>query len=293
MNTKPTDPRELYPKPPYSNARQNPPGNENELNPPADHGEESYRGHGLLQGRRALITGADSGIGRAVALAFAREGADVAISYLSENEDAEETSRLVAAAGRKALLLPGDIGRAAVCEAIVSRTIGVFGGIDILVNNAAFQRTYENFADIPEAEFEETFRVNVFAMFRLCQLVLPQMAAGGSILNTASIQSFDPSENLIAYASSKAAIASFTRSLAALAMKQGVRVNAVAPGPVWTPLIPATMPVEAVKKFGSTSVLERAAQPVEIAPVFVFLASAPASYITGEIYGATGGQMPI
>ena len=194
-----------------------------------------------------LSQGADSGIGRAVALAFAREGADVAISYLSEEKDARETERLVTEAGRKAILLPGDIGDPAKSKAVAQKAIDEFGRIDILVNNAAFQRTYENFEDISEEEFVETYRVNVFAMFRLCKALLPQMEAGGSIINTGSIQSFDPSSNLIAYASTKAAIVSFTRSLASLAIKQGVRVNAVAPGPVWTPLIPSTMPKEKVK----------------------------------------------
>jgi NAD(P)-dependent dehydrogenase (short-subunit alcohol dehydrogenase family) len=263
------------------------------MSPKVDHGESSYHGADRLKGRRALVTGADSGIGRAVALAFAREGADVALSFLSEEEDAQETERLVLEAGCKAILLPGDIGEPSVPKAVAKQAVDSFGAIDILVNNAAFQRTYEKFEDISDAEFEETYRVNVFAMFRLCQAILPQMKAGGSIINTGSIQSFDPSPSLIAYASTKAAIVSFTRSLASLAITQGVRVNAVAPGPVWTPLIPSTLPKEKVKKFGSDTVFGRAAQPAEIAPIFVFLASDQASYVTGEIYGATGGQMPI
>ena len=263
------------------------------MKPQADHGESSYKGTGRLQGRHALITGADSGIGRAVALAFAREGADIAISYLSEDADAQETERLVTEAGRKAVLLPGDVGDPAVCATVCQNTLDAFGDIDILVNNAAFQRTYEKLEDIPDDEFEETYRVNVFAMFRLCKALLPLMNEGGSIINTASIQSFDPSPNLIAYASSKAAIVSFTRSLASLAIKQGVRVNAVAPGPVWTPLIPSTMPKEKTKQFGANTIFGRAAQPVELAPIFVFLASDQASYVAGEVYGATGGQMPL
>jgi NAD(P)-dependent dehydrogenase (short-subunit alcohol dehydrogenase family) len=263
------------------------------MNPRADHGESSYKGTGGLKGCHALITGADSGIGRAVALAFAREGADVAISYLSEETDARETERLVTEARRKAVLLPGDIGQHSVSEAVVRKAVDAFGTIDILVNNAAYQRTYEKFEDIPDDEFEEAYRVNVFAMFRLCKAILPQMREGGSIINTGSTQSFDPSASLIAYASTKAAIVSFTRSLAHLAIKHGVRVNAVAPGPVWTPLIPSTMPKEKVKQFGSQTVFGRAAQPAEIAPIFVFLASDQASYVTGEVYGATGGQMPI
>ena len=226
------DPRKLYKRPPYSNKEQSPPGSEEEMSPKVDHGESSYQGHGRLKGRRALITGADSGIGRAVALAFAREGADVAISYLSEEADARETERLVTESGGKAVLLPGDIGERLTSEAMARKAIDTFGGIDILVNNAAFQRTYEKFEDISDDEFQETYRVNVFGMFRLCKAILPQMKEGGSVINTASIQSFDPSPSLIAYASTKAAIVSFTRSLASFAMKQGVRVNAVAPGPV-------------------------------------------------------------
>jgi NAD(P)-dependent dehydrogenase (short-subunit alcohol dehydrogenase family) len=287
------DPRKIYKQPPYSEKRQPPPGSEEEMSPRADHGESSYKGTGRLKDCSALVTGADSGIGRAVALAFAREGADVAISYLSEDKDAQETERLVTEAGRKAVLLPGDIGERFVPQAVARKAVDAFGTIDILVNNVAFQRSHEKFEDISDDEFEETYRVNVFAMFRLCKALLPQMKPGGSVINTGSIQSFDPSANLIAYASTKAAIVSFTRSLASLAIKQGVRVNAVAPGPVWTPLIPSTLPKEKVKQFGSQTVFGRAAQPAEIAPIFVFLASAQASYVTGEIYGATGGQMPI
>src|SRR6202790_3480538 len=227
MSTSTKDPRKLYPQPPYSGKGQTPPGNEEEMTPKADHGESTYKGTGRLQGRHALITGADSGIGRAVALAFAREGADVAISYLSEETDARETERLVTEAGRKAVLLPGDIGEHAVSEAVARKAIDAFGIIDLLVNNAAFQRTYDKFQDISDDEFEETYRVNVFAMFRLCKAILPQMKEGGSIINTGSIQSFDPSENLIAYAASKSAIVSFTRSLASHAIRKGVRVNAV------------------------------------------------------------------
>jgi NAD(P)-dependent dehydrogenase (short-subunit alcohol dehydrogenase family) len=287
------DPRKIYQQPPYSAKEQSPPGNEKEMSPRADHGESSYQGTDRLRGRHALITGADSGIGRAIALAFAREGADIAISYLSEEEDARETERLVTEAGRQAVLLPGDIGKTSVTAEVARKAIEAFGTIDILVNNAAFQRTYEKFEDIPDDEFEETYRVNVFAMFRLCKAILPQMKEGGVIINTGSIQSFDPSPNLIAYASTKAAIVSFTRSLASHAMERGVRVNAVAPGPVWTPLIPSTMPKEKVKEFGSKTIFGRAGQPAEVAPIFVFLASDQASYVTGEVYGATGGLMPL
>ena len=287
------DPRKMYEQPPYSEEKQNPPGSEKAMSPKVDHGESTYKGTGRLKDRHALVTGADSGIGRAVALAFAREGADVAISYLSEDEDAQETERLIIEAGRKAVLLPGDIGERSVSAAVARKAIDALGNVDILVNNAAFQRSYDNFEDISDDEFEETYRVNIFAMFRLCKALLPQMKPGGSIINTGSIQSFDPSASLIAYASSKAAIVSFTRSLAGLAIKQGVRVNAVAPGPVWTPLIPSTLPKKQVKQFGSQTIFGRAAQPAEIAPIFVFLASGQASYVSGEVYGATGGQMPM
>jgi NAD(P)-dependent dehydrogenase (short-subunit alcohol dehydrogenase family) len=287
------DPKKAYDRPPYSEKKQPPPGSDAKMQPQADHGETSYKGAQRLEGRRALITGADSGIGRAVALAFAREGADVAISYLSEESDARETERLVTETGRRAILLPGDVGNRAVCETIARKAIKALGAIDLLVNNAAFQRSYETLEAIPDAEFEKAYQVNVFAMFRLCKAILPKMKAGGSIINTASIQSFDPSPNLIAYASTKAAIVSFTRSLAGLAIKQGVRVNAVAPGPVWTPLIPSTLPKEKVKTFGAHTLFGRAAQPSELAPIFVFLASDHATYVTGEVYGATGGQMPL
>jgi NAD(P)-dependent dehydrogenase (short-subunit alcohol dehydrogenase family) len=287
------DPKKLHEQPPYSDKKQAPPGTEEEMKPAADHGEKTYKGSGRLDGRKALITGADSGIGRAVALAFAREGADVAISYLSEEEDARETERLVTGAGRKAVLLPGDVGNASACQAVAQKAIDALGFIDLLVNNAAFQRSNEKFEDISDEEIEEAYRVNIFAMFRLCRAILPQMREGSSIINTASIQSFDPTPNLIVYASTKAAIVSFTRSLAGLSIKQGVRVNAVAPGPVWTPLIPSTLPKEKVKQFGADTLFGRAAQPAELAPVFVFLASDQASYVTGEVYGATGGQMPM
>jgi len=280
-------------RPPYPEQPQQPPGHEKHMEPKVDHGEKSYRGAGRLEGKRALITGADSGIGRAVAIAFAREGADVAIGYLSEEEDARETERLVKEAGRKAVLLRGDLSTPEVCKEVAEGALSGLGGVDILVNNAALQRTYEKLEEIPDEEFEATFRVNIFAMFWLSKALLPKIPQGGSIINTASIQSFDPSASLIAYASTKAAIASFTRSLANLAIEKGVRVNAVAPGPVWTPLIPSTMSQEKVKKFGSHTAFKRPAQPAELAPIYVFLASADASYVTGEIYGATGGQTPI
>ncbi len=263
------------------------------MDPVADHGEDSYVGNKLLEGRRALITGGDSGIGRAVAIAFAREGADVAISYLSEHDDAEVTEQWVMEAGRKAVLLPGDLSSKQTCKQVAEAAVAQLGGVDLLVNNAAFQRARKKLDDTDDDELVKTYEVNFFAMFRLCQLLLPQIPAGGSIINTASIQSFDPSPELLAYASSKAAIVSFSRSLANIAIEQGVRVNCVAPGPVWTPLIPSTLPKEKAKMFGAHTAFGRAAQPAELAPLFVFLASAQASYVTGEVYGATGGQMPL
>jgi NAD(P)-dependent dehydrogenase (short-subunit alcohol dehydrogenase family) len=263
------------------------------MTPRADHGEESYRGLGRLRDRVALITGGDSGIGKAVALAFAREGADVAISYLPvEESDAVDTCRWVEQAGRRALRVAGDIQHETQCVDMVERTLKEYGRFDILVNNAAFQRTHDRIEDFSSEELEQTFRTNVYAMFWLCKAALPRMAAGSAIINVASIQAFDPSPTLLLYAATKAAIVNFTKSLSQMAMETGVRVNAVAPGPVWTPLIPSTMPEEKVKTFGQHTSFGRAAQPVEIAPVFVFLASNEARFVSGEVYGVTGGQTP-
>lgn len=269
------------------------PGLTAEMTPKSDYGEESYRGLGRLDGKVALITGGDSGIGRAIAIAFAREGADVAFSYLPEEEqDGAETNRWIESAGRKALKLPGDIREEQHCEDLISKVVKQLGRIDLLINNAAFQSTHEKIDEFSTEEFDRTFKTNVYAMFWLCRAALRHMKPGSAIVNTASIQAFDPSPNLLAYAATKAAIVNFTKSLSQIAMKQGVRVNAVAPGPVWTPLIPATMPEERVKNFGKTTAFERAAQPVEIAPVFVFLSSNEARFVTGEVYGITGGQTP-
>jgi len=263
------------------------------MTPQADHGERTYRGLGRLTDRVALITGGDSGIGRAVAIAFAREGAHLAISYLpEEEEDAQETKRWVEQAGRRTLMMPGDIQDERHCVSMINRAFDEFGRVDTLVNNAAFQRTYETIEDVDTEEFDRTFRTNVYAMFWLCRAALPRMKPGSTIINTASIQSYDPSAHLLAYAPSKAAIVSFTKAISPMAMKRGVRVNAVAPGPVWTPLIPSTMPEEKVKTFGADTLFGRAAQPVEIAPLFVFLASNESRFVTGEVYGATGGQTP-
>ena len=258
-----------------------------------DYGEDSYHGLGRLQGKTALITGGDSGIGRAVAIAFAREGADVAISYLPEEQkDGVETAQWIERAGRKPLTLPGDIRDEQHCEQMIARVVKDLGKIDLLINNAAFQCTHDKIDDFTTEEFDRTFKTNVYALFWLCRAALRHMKPGSAIVNTASIQALDPSPNLLAYAATKAAIVNFTKALSQLAIKQGVRVNAVAPGPVWTPLIPATMPEDKVKQFGKTTAFGRAAQPVEIAPVFVFLSSNEARFVTGEVYGITGGQTP-
>jgi NAD(P)-dependent dehydrogenase (short-subunit alcohol dehydrogenase family) len=290
----PADPKNKGPKPEYPQKPIDPPGLDAEMTPKADHGETSYKGLGRLTDRAALITGGDSGIGRAVAIAFAREGADVLLSYLPEEErDAREAADWVTKAGRKAVLMAGDICDERHCTALVDRAFDEFGKLDILVNNAAFQRTHESIEEFTTEEFDATFKTNVYAMFWLCRAALPRMAAGSTIINTASIQAFDPSASLLAYAPTKAAIVNFTKALSQLAMKKGVRVNAVAPGPVWTPLIPSTMPEERTRKFGQDTAFGRAAQPVEIAPLFVFLASNEARFVTGEVYGATGGQTPL
>jgi hypothetical protein len=263
------------------------------MSPQADHGEESYVGSSRLAGKVAIVTGGDSGIGRAVAVAFAREGADIVLSFLkAEREDAEETARWVKKAGRQIILMPGDVRKSRHCQSLVSAAMKKFRRLDVVVNNAAFQRTHDKPSDIPEREFDQTFRTNVYGTFFLSQASLDHLGKGGSIINTCSIQAFDPSPNLLAYAATKAALVNFTKGLAKAAAKQSVRVNGVAPGPVWTPLIPATMPAKKVKSFGSDTAFERAAQPAEIAPLYVFLASQDATYVTGEIYGATGGQTP-
>ena len=268
-----------------------PPGTEAEMTPHADHGEESYRGRERLAGRVAVITGGDSGIGRAVAIAYAREGADILISYLNEQEDADarETARHVEAAGRRCVLVPGDIAEAAHCRAIIERAVNELGRIDILVNNAAFQRTYGSLEDIPDDEWSYTFRTNIEAMFHLAKAAVPHMRPGSSIINTTSIQSDKPSPMLLAYASTKGAVSNFTAGLAQMLGSKGIRVNAVAPGPIWTPLIPSTMPPEKVKSFGEDTPLGRAGQPKELAGIYVLLASEEGSYMTGGVYAVTGG----
>jgi NAD(P)-dependent dehydrogenase (short-subunit alcohol dehydrogenase family) len=278
------------PMPPQPRQQQQPPGETGSLNPRPDHGEESYRGSGRLEGRAAVITGGDSGIGRAVAIAFAREGADVLISYFNEHEDAQDTARWVEKAGRKAILVPGDVKDEAHCNGIIERALAAFGRLDILVNNAAHQKTFSDIADITAEEWDVTFKTNIYSQFYLSKAALAHMQAGSTIINTASINSKDPSPSLLAYATTKGAIANFTSGLAQLVAKKGIRVNAVAPGPIWTPLIPSTMPPEAVENFGKNTPIGRAGQPAELAPAYVLLASPESSYITGAVIPVTGGR---
>jgi len=260
------------------------------MEPRPDYGQDSYRGCGRLDGRRALVTGGDSGIGRAVALAFAREGADVVISHLpSEQPDASEALEAIRTTGRKAIAVGGDLTDADHCRALVSRTVEELGGLDILVNNAAYQMAHEGLEDLGAEEIEHTFRTNVFAMFHTCKAALEHLQPGSAIINTASEQAYKPSPELLAYAATKAAIVNFTQNLGQQLIERGIRVNAVAPGPVWTPLIPATMPLEKVKTFGQQAPIGRAAQPVELAPAYVFLASQESSYIAGATIAVTGG----
>ncbi|XXR98790.1 SDR family oxidoreductase [Sorangium sp. So ce426] len=261
------------------------------MEPRPDYGESSYKGLGRLKDRIALITGGDSGIGRAVALAFAREGAHVAISYLSEHEDAKETARVIKEAGREALTLPGDLADEAHCRKVVEEVARKFGRIDVLVNNAAEQgKAVERFEDIDAARLERTFRVNILAMFHMIRYALPHMKEGGSIINVASIQAYQPSPQILDYASTKGAIVTFSKGLAQDLIERGIRVNVVAPGPVWTPLIQQSFDKEKVATFGKNHPMERPAQPAELAPAFVFLASNEAIYVNGEVLGVTGGK---
>jgi NAD(P)-dependent dehydrogenase (short-subunit alcohol dehydrogenase family) len=279
-----------YPTPPFPAQKQPMPGLTNRMEPRPDHGESTYQGAGRLAGLKAVITGADSGIGRAVAIAYAREGADVLISYLSENEDAEEVRALVAREGRKALLVAGDVQDPAHCRSIIARAVAELGGIDILVNNAAHQASFKEIGDISDEEWELTFKVNIHAMFFLTKAAVPHMKPGSAIINTASVNSDMPNPTLLAYATTKGAIQNFTGGLAQMLAEKGIRVNAVAPGPIWTPLIPSTLPEDAVKNFGKQVPMKRAGQPAELATAYVMLADPRSSYTSGTTIAVTGGK---
>jgi NAD(P)-dependent dehydrogenase (short-subunit alcohol dehydrogenase family) len=279
-----------FPKPPFPDQKQPMPGSSAAMDPKPDYGEDSYEGSGRLADKKAIITGGDSGIGRAVALAYAREGADVLISYYNEDEDARETQRLVEAAGRKAVLMPGDIKDPAHCRAIIDRAVKEFGRIDILVNNAAHQATFTDVEEISDEEWDVTFRTNIYAMFYLTKAAVPHMPEGGAIINTTSVNADTPSPQLLAYATTKGAIQNFTGGLAQLLAEKGIRVNCVAPGPIWTPLIPSTMPSEKVKEFGSQVPMKRPGQPRELASAYVMLAEPNSSYVSGATIAVTGGK---
>ena len=270
--------------------QQNPPGTEQQMRPAPDHGEASYRGSGRLAGKAAVVTGADSGIGKAVAIAFAREGADVVISYLDEHEDAEDTRKWVQDAGRTAVLVPGDLTDAAHCRTVIDHAVQEFGRVDILVSNAAFQATHQDLTEISDEEWDYTLATNLSAMFRLCKAAVPHMPAGGSIIGTTSVNSDTPTPQLLPYDVTKAGVANFMAGLAQLLADKGIRANSVAPGPIWTPLIPATMPAEQVASFGQQVPLGLPGQPAEVAPAYVFLASDEASYVSGARIAVTGGK---
>src|SRR4030088_820217 len=279
-----------YPKPPYPSQKQPMPGSTAKMNPRPDHGETSYKGSGRLTGKKAVITGGDSGIGRAVAIAYAREGADVLISYLKENQDARETERYVREAGRKAVLVAGDLQRPDHCRAVIAKAVSELGAIDILVNNAAHQATFKSIEDISDEEWELTFKVNIHAMFYLTKAAVPHMKPGSCIINTASINSDQPNPTLLAYATTKGAIQNFTAGLAQLLAEKDIRANAVAPGPIWTPLIPSTLPAESVQNFGKQVPMTRPGQPVELATAYVMLADPLSSYVSGATIAVTGGK---
>jgi NAD(P)-dependent dehydrogenase (short-subunit alcohol dehydrogenase family) len=279
-----------HPEPPFPRQKQPMPGLTASMKPVPDHGEQSYQGSGRLKGRKAVITGADSGIGRAVAIAYAREGADVLISYLEEHEDAEATKILVEASGQKAVLMAGDIQDAAHCRKIIEKAISELGGLDLLVNNAAHQASFNSITDISDEEWELTFKVNIHAMFYLTKAAVPHMKPGSAIINTASINSVAPNPSLLAYATTKGAIQNFTAGLAQLLAESGIRANAVAPGPIWTPLIPSTLPEDAVSNFGKQVPMKRPGQPAELATAFVMLADPLSSYVSGATIAVTGGK---
>ncbi|CAN5362433.1 SDR family oxidoreductase [soil metagenome] len=286
------NPLTQYPQPKFDKQTQDEPGLAKEMTPKPDHGEESYTGSNRLAGRKALVTGADSGIGRATAIAFAREGADIVLNYLPEEEaDAQEVVELIEKAGQKAITIPGDIADEPFCKQLVENAVAELGGLDIVANIAGKQLAIENISDITTEQFDKTFKTNVYALFWICKYALPHLPAGASIINTASIQSYQPSPQLLDYASTKAAIVAFTKALAKQVVDKGIRVNAVAPGPVWTPLQPSHgQPPEAIPNFGEQTAMKRPGQPAEVAPAYVFFASQESSYITAEVLGVTGGQ---
>jgi len=292
--TKLIDPTTKYPVMDIPEQRQSEPGLDNELKPKADHGEQSYQGNGRLAGRKALITGADSGIGRAVAIAYAREGADVAFTYLpSEQDDAKDTLRLIKEAGQVAVPIMGDLTSEVFCRELVEQAADTLGGLDIVINNAGKQVHIDDISELETKQLVDTFTVNVFAMFWIVKAAMKYLKPGSSIINTTSIQAYSPSAGLLDYAATKGAIANFTKGLASQLIEKGIRVNAVAPGPIWTPLQPSYgQPMEKLVKFGRESPMGRAGQPAELAGAYVFLASEEASYVTGEIIAVTGG-MPI
>jgi NAD(P)-dependent dehydrogenase (short-subunit alcohol dehydrogenase family) len=279
-----------YPKPPYPAQRQSMPGSTAKMDPRPDHGESSYKGSGKLVGKKAVITGGDSGIGRAVAIAYSREGADILIAYLDEHDDAHEVKALIEQEGRKAVLVAGDVRSPEHCRSIIQRAVDAFGGVDILVNNAAHQATFKDIGDIGDEEWQLTFEVNIHAMFYLTKAAVPHMKPGSAIINTASVNSDMPNPILLAYATTKGAIQNFTGGLAQMLAKKGIRANAVAPGPIWTPLIPSTMPEDAVKNFGKQVPLQRAGQPAELASAYVMLADPLSSYTSGTTVAVTGGK---
>ena len=289
------DPRNAFAKPPFENQDTFPmPGSEADMDPAPDYGLDSYEGNGRLKGLRTLITGGDSGIGRAVALAFAREGADVAISYLSESEDAQKSKAAAEDAGVRVLTLEGDLREESHCKHIIEKTASEFGGLDVLVNNAAYQETRSHIEEMESELFDRIMKTNVYAPFWLTREAIKVMKPGASVINTVSIQAYDPTGMLLPYATTKSALTGMTKAAAELAIQHGIRINAVAPGPVWTPFIPGSMEKDAVQKFGSSTAFERPAQPAELAHAYVYLASPrEASYLTGEVIGVTGGKMPM
>lgn len=293
VEKKTENPAKKYPEPPFPKQNQEVPGSDKRLSPKADHGEKSYRGSGKLTGKKAIITGGDSGIGRAVAIAFAREGADILISYLNEDEDAKEIAQLVEEAGRKAVLVPGDISSEEHCQHIIRKAVEEFGQLDILVNNAAFQMSHKSLQELSSEELDHTFKTNIYSMFYLCKAAEEHLKPGSAIVNTSSVNAYKPNPTLLAYATTKGAIQNFTSGLAQMWAEKGIRVNCVAPGPVWTPLIPSTFPAEEVSKFGESTPLKRAGQPAELAAVYVLLASQDSSYMLGATIQVTGGTPTI